>query len=125
MDFLNDNSTRHFLNKKMKRKKSIKKIESKDYLKETTSTKDQDIFDYSTDISNEINVSSNKIHDEILNEISFPTFLNDVTKYDNINKKIINYHKIKNSFADEEDANLYLIDINRLYEIKKKIQNKP
>ena len=125
MDFLNDNSTHHFLNKKMKRKKSIKKIESKDYLKETTSTKDQDIFDYSTDISNEINVSSNKIHDEILNEISFPTFLNDVTKYDNINKKIMNYHKIKNSFADEEDANLYLIDINRLYEIKKKIQNKP
>ena len=129
MDFLNDKTTSHFLNKKLRRVKSKDKIKSKDSLGETTSTKDQDILDISTEISNSFNETpikkyDNNFLDQILNEMYFPTFLNDITKYNNINKKIENYNKLKKSFKDEEAANLYLIDINRLYEVRKRIQKK-
>ena len=129
MDFLNDKPTSHFLNKKLRRVKSKDKIKSKDSLGETTSTKDQDILDISTEISNSFNETpikkyDNNFLDKILNEMYFPTFLNDITKYNNINKKIENYNKLKKSFKDEEAANLYLIDINRLYEVRKRIQKK-
>ena len=127
MDFLNDKFTCQFLNKKIKRVQSKDKIKSKDSLGETTSTKDQDILDSSTEISNSFNESpikkfDNNYLDKVLNEIYIPTFLNDITKYNNINKKIENYNKLKKSFKDEEAANLYLIDINRLYEVRKRIQ---
>ena len=129
MDFLNDKTTSHFLNKKLRRVKSKDKIKSKDSLGETTSTKDQDILDISTEISNSFNETPTKKYDnnfldQILDEMYFPTFLNDITKYNNINKKIENYNKLKKSFKDEEAANLYLIDINRLYEVRKRIQKK-
>ena len=129
MDFLNDTTTSHFLNKKLRRVKSKDKIKSKDSLGETTSTKDQDILDISTEISNSFNETPTKKYDnnfldQILDEMYFPTFLNDITKYNNINKKIENYNKLKKSFKDEEAANLYLIDINRLYEVRKRIQKK-
>ena len=101
MDFLNDKTTSHFLNKKLRRVKSKDKIKSKDSLGETTSTKDQDILDISTEISNSFNETPTKKYDnnfldQILDEMYFPTFLNDITKY---NTKLITpnkTHKNKN-----------------------------
>ena len=50
-----------------------------------------------------------------------PPFLNDITKYNEINRKIKNYYKIEKELGSPELAKLYLIDVKRLYEEKKKI----
>ena len=119
-----------FLNKKIRRSKTKNKKEDKESEINSIFFKDQTFFDSSTDISNDLNEKINKTSDNfpvdsIINEIYIPSFLNDITKYNNINKKIKNYNKMKKCFREQETANLYLIDINRLYEIKNKIKINP
>ena len=53
-------------------------------------------------------------------DIKIPGFLNDCKKNHNVDKAIKNYFKIKKELGSQELTKLYLIDINRLYEIKRK-----
>ena len=120
----------NFLGKKTK---SIKKIfnikEIKKNNKNNINKKenhDSLLFENSTDLS-----SSNLINLEEKSEITskipnfddliIPSFLNDKTIYNDINKKIKNYYKLKKQFNSPEKAKLYLIDVNILYEKKKNI----
>ena len=53
-------------------------------------------------------------------DIKIPGFLNDCKINKKIDKAIKNYFKIKEELGSEELTKLYLIDINRLYDIKRK-----
>ena len=53
-------------------------------------------------------------------DIKIPGFLNDCKINKKIDKAIKSYYKIKEELGSQELTNLYLIDINRLYEIKRK-----
>ena len=130
MEKFSNNHSGEFLNKKIKRSKILDKNEEKESEINGIFLKDQTFFDSSTDISTDLNEKLNRSTynypiDSIINEIYIPSFLNDITKYNNINKKIKNYHKIKKCFKEQESANLYLVDINRLYEIRNKIKHMP
>ena len=130
MEKFNNIHSGEFLNKKIKRSKILDKNEEKESEINGIFLKDQTFFDSSTDISTDLNEKLNRSTynypiDSIINEIYIPSFLNDITKYNNINKKIKNYHKIKKCFKEQESANLYLVDINRLYEIRNKIKHMP
>ena len=57
-----------------------------------------------------------------LDDINIPSFLIDNTESKDINKKIKNYYKAKRALGSNELADLYLIDVHRLYEEKKKIK---
>ena len=113
-----------FLGKKMKinEKKLIKKS-SKKLTKISTN---ETLFESSTEQSfdNQINLLENPstlLKIPSLDEVKIPSFLNDITKYDKINKKIKSYYKAKKELNSPEMAKLYLIDIKRLYEERKKI----
>ena len=56
-------------------------------------------------------------------DLEIPGFLNDskkIQKNNSVDKVIENYFKIKEELGSPELSRLYLIDINRLYEIKRK-----
>ena len=55
-------------------------------------------------------------------DIKIPSFLNDIKiKNDSsLNKTIEDYNKIKEELGSPELVQLYLVDINRIYETKKK-----
>ena len=53
-------------------------------------------------------------------DIKIPGFLNDCKINKKIDKAIKSYYKIKEELGSQELTNLYLIDINRLYDIKRK-----
>ena len=56
-------------------------------------------------------------------DLEIPGFLNDSKKNkknDSVDKVIKNYFKIKEELGSPELSRLYLIDINRLYELKRK-----
>ena len=53
-------------------------------------------------------------------DIKIPGFLNDCKINKKIDKAIKSYFKIKEELGSPELTKLYLIDINRLYEIKRK-----
>ena len=86
--------------------------------------KDSILFETSTELSYE-NVINLEEKPEIipgLDDVNIPSFLNDNTEYKDINKKIKNYYKAKKALGSNELAKLYLINVNRLYEEKKKIK---
>ena len=88
--------------------------------------KDSLLFETSTDISSSNLISLEEKTDNILkipsfDDIIIPSFLNDFTKYNVINRKIKNYYKLEKEIGSPELAKLYLIDVKRLYEEKKKI----
>ena len=53
-------------------------------------------------------------------DIKIPGFLNDCKKNKKIDNAIKSYYKIKEELGSQELTKLYLIDINRLYEIRRK-----
>ena len=114
-----------YLGKKIKNKKKLFKI-----IKHEKSQKDivknSIIFESSTDLSssNILNLeekSDTNLKFPSLEDVMIPPFLNDITKYNEINRKIKNYYKIEKELGSPELAKLYLIDVKRLYEEKKKI----
>ena len=56
-------------------------------------------------------------------DIKIPSFLNDIKKDSSLNKTIEDYNKIKEELGSPELVQLYLVDINRIYETKKKIED--
>ena len=114
-----------YLGKKIKNKKKIFKI--KKYEKSQKDiTKTSNIFELSTDLSSSNILNLEEKSDTIikypsLEDVVIPPFLNDITKYNDINRKIKNYYKIEKELGSPELAKLYLIDVKRLYEEKKKI----
>ena len=109
------------INKSIKNKK--KKITKEQSTKEKCS-KDS-ILENSTDLSSNNLISLDEKSDAILkvpslDDIVIPSFLNDITKYNKINKKINKYYKFRKLFNSPELAEIYLIDVKRLYEEKKK-----
>ena len=84
------------------------------------------LFETSTDLSlsNIITLeekSDNNLKIPSFDDIKIPSFLNDITKYNDINRKIKNYYKLEKELDSPELAKIYLIDVKRLYEEKKKI----
>ena len=84
------------------------------------------LFENSTDFSS-INLisleekSRNNSKIPSLDDMKIPSFLNDITKYNDINKKIKKYYEIEKNIGSQELAKIFLIDVKRLYEEKKKI----
>ncbi len=113
----------NFLGKKTKYIKKVFKIKGK---KKNNNKKDSLLFETSTDISSSNLITFEKKSENILkipnfDGINIPSFLNDITKYNAINRQIKNYYKLEKEFDWPELAKLYLIDVKRLYEEKKKI----
>ena len=127
IDKINDNN---FLGKKTKSVKKIFKVkEIKKNIKTNINKKEKNdslLFETSTDFSSN-NLITLEEKPEIMSKIPdfddvvIPSFLNDITKYNDINRKIKNYYKLKKQFDSPEMAKLYLIDVKMLYEEKKKI----
>ena len=81
------------------------------------------LLESSTEISSD-NINNLDENIDIIpgfDDINIPSFFNDNIVCDDINKQIKNYYKIRKEFGSKELAELYLVDINRLYEEKKKI----
>ena len=113
------------IGKKTKRIKKIFQIKRKENNKGAIS-KDSIFFENSTDLSSNSFIPLEEKSDTFskvpsLDDIVIPSFFNDITKYDKVNQEINNYYKIKKSLNSQELADIYLIDIKRLYEEKKKI----
>ena len=109
-----------FLCKKTKTKKPKSKEKIKKSLKLEDTNKSSILFESSTEFSEKtIHLEENPEIIPGLDDINIPSFLNDITKYNIINKKIKNYYKIRKELGSKAD--LYLIDVNTLYEEKKKI----
>ena len=110
------------LSKKRKKSNLIQKDNKSPNSEEIN--KDSILFETSTELSYE-NVINLEEKPEIipgLDDINIPSFLNDNTEYNDINKKIKNFYKAKKALGSNELAELYLINVHRLYEEKKKIK---
>ena len=110
------------LSKKRKKSNLIQKDNKSPNSEEIN--KDSILFETSTELSYE-NVINLEEKPEIipgLDDINIPSFLNDNSEYKDINKKIKNYYKAKKALGSNELAELYLINVHRLYEEKKKIK---
>ena len=111
-----------------KKTSNIKKIlfKPKKFKNQNNNNKSQNsiLFETSTDLSsnNIIRLEEQSPISKIpsLEEIKIPSFFNDIIKYNDINKRIKNYKKIKNAM-DPELSNIYLINIKSLYDEAKKI----
>ena len=108
-----------FLGKKTKNKNKL--IKKKAVLRKKL--KGSIIFENSTDLSsyNLIGIEEKSdINTKVpnLDEVIIPSFFNDITKYNDINKRIKNYHEIERSLGSPELAKIYLIDIKYLYQEK-------
>ena len=106
--------------------KKVKKDSELEELKTEDENKDSILFETSTELSmdNLINLEE-KIENNLLipglDDLNVPEFFNDITKYKDINKKIKKYYETKKEIGSEL-AELYLIDVHRIYEEKKKIK---
>jgi len=88
--------------------------------------KDSILFETSTELSmdNLINLEEKLENNSLipgLDDLNVPSFFNDITKYKDINNKIKKYYETKKEIGSEL-AELYLIDVHRIYEEKKKIK---
>ena len=120
-----ENINYNFLGKKTKCMENVFKNKEKKK-NNKKNKKDSLLFETSTDISSSNLISLEEKTDNILkipsfDDIIIPSFLNDFTKYNVINRKIKNYYKLEKEIGSPELAKLYLIDVKRLYEEKKKI----
>ena len=109
-----------FLGKKTKNKKKLikKKVVQKKEVKGSI------LFENSTDLSSYNLIGTEEksdINSKVpkLDEVIIPSFFNDITKHNDINKRIKNYHEIERSLGSPELAKIYLIDIKYLYKEKK------
>ena len=114
-----------FLGKKTKNKKNLFIVNTIEKNKRKI-IKDSIYLESSTDLSSSNIINYEEKSDTMTNfpgldDIVIPSFFNDITKYNDINKKIKNYYKIEKELGSPELAKLYLIDVKRLYEEKKKI----
>ena len=106
--------------------KKVKKDSKLEEPKTEDENKDSILFETSTELStdNLINLEE-KIENNLLipglDDLNVPEFFNDITKYKDINKKIKKYYETKKEIGNEL-AELYLIDVHRIYEEKKKIK---
>lgn len=102
----------NFIGKKTKRMEKRYKYFSKDSCS----------FENDTDLSSH-NISKYEEKKIItLDKLIIPSFFNDITKYDDINREIANYYKAKRELGSQELADLYLIDVKKLYERKRNIK---
>ena len=125
------NINNKFLGKKTKNIKKIFKIKENPININVNKNKNKiktesSLFESSTDLSSsnilsleEKSDTNPKIHN--FDDIIIPSFFNDITKYNIINRKIKNYYKLAKQFDSPEMAKIYLIDIKRLYEERDKI----
>ena len=123
------NINNNFLGKKIKNIKKIFKIKDKIINKNKDKDKikiESSLFETSTDLSSsniltleEKSDNNSKIPN--FDDIIIPSFFNDITKYNVINRKIKNYYKLAKEFDSPEIAKIYLIDVKRLYEERAKI----
>ena len=115
----------NFLGKKTKNIKKVFKIKDKNIDKNKIKN-ESSLFETSTDLSSSNILSLEEKSDtnsKIPNfdDVIIPSFLNDITKYKVINRKIKNYYKLVKEFNSPEMAKIYLIDVKRLYEEREKI----
>ena len=108
-----------------KKKKNSKKLIENNKIK-NTKVKSFLIFENSTDLSSNNNITLEEKSEQncnipSLDDIKIPSFFNDITKYDDINRRIKKHHEIKKAIGSPELAEIYLIDIKQLYKEKKKI----
>ena len=104
-----------FLGKKTKNKKKLIKTK----IAKNIEIKGSLSFDNSTDLSSFNQISFEEKSDILskipnLDDVIIPSFFNDITKYNDINRRIKNYHNIERSLGSL--AKMYLIDIKYLYE---------
>ena len=121
---LSNGKNKSFLGKKTKNTKT--ETQSEDIPKTEESNKDSFLFETSTELSNGnlINLDEKPENEPDIpgfDDIKIPSFFNDIIKYNDINRKIKKYYKFKKELGSNELAKLYLIDVNKLYEEKKKI----
>ena len=115
----------NFLGKKTKNIKKVFKIKEKNIDKNKIKS-ESSLFETSTDLSSSNILSLEEKSDTNLkipnfDDVNIPSFFNDITKYNVINRKIKNYYKLAKEFDSPEMANIYLIDVKRLYEERDKI----
>ena len=106
--------------------KKVKKYSKLEEPKIEDENKDSILFETSTELSMDNLISlEEKIENNSLipglDDLNVPEFFNDITKYKDINKKIKKYYETKKEIGSEL-AELYLIDVHRIYEEKKKIK---
>ena len=106
--------------------KKVKKYSKLEEPKIEDENKDSILFETSTELSmdNLINLEEKIENNSLipgLDDLNIPTFFNDITKYKDINKKIKKYYETKKEIGSEL-AELYLIDVHRIYDQKKKIK---
>ena len=115
----------NFLGKKTKTIKKVFKIKEKNIDKNKIKS-ESSLFETSTDLSSSNILSLEEKSDTNLkipnfDDVNIPSFFNDITKYNVINRKIKNYYKLAKEFDSPEMAKIYLIDVKRLYEERDKI----
>ena len=115
----------NFLGKKTKNIKKVFKIKEKNIDKNKIKS-ESSLFETSTDLSSSNILSLEEKSDTNLkipnfDDVNIPSFFNDITKYNVINRKIKNYYKLAKEFDSPEMAKIYLIDVKRLYEERAKI----
>ena len=113
-----------FIGKKTRCKKKL--LKKKEVQKSNNRLRDSLLFENSTDFSSNNLMGLEEKSDTILkipnlDEVKIPSFLNDINKYNDINRRIKNYYKSEKTLGSPELAKIYLIDIKNLYELKKKI----
>ena len=106
-------------------KKRRKKQEPKDNYKLKESEKSSFLTEISTELSSDnlISFDGKKKPKEIIHgfdDLIIPAFLNDFKINKNVDETIKNYYKMKEELGSSELVELYLLDINRLIEEKRK-----
>ena len=109
-----------FLGKKIK-----KSHDDEDNIKSKEIDKTSSLLETSAEISSDNLISleeKSEFKEKIpgFDDLKIPGFLNDFKCNKKIDKSIEEYYKIKEELGSPELAELYLIDINRLFEEKKK-----
>jgi len=109
-----------YIGKKIKNDSKLEEPKTED------ENKDSILFETSTELSmdNLINLEEKLENNSLipgLDDLNVPSFFNDITKYKDINNKIKKYYETKKEIGSEL-AELYLIDVHRIYEEKKKIK---
>ena len=106
-------------------KKRRKKQEPKDNYKLKESEKSSFLTEISTELSSDnlISFDGKKKPKDIIHgfdDLIIPAFLNDFKINKNVDETIKNYYKMKEELGSSELVELYLLDINRLIEEKRK-----
>ena len=107
-------------------KKTNRYKKDEEYSQSQYSEKGSSSLETSAELSSDNLLSLEEKQDNKFNKISgfddikIPGFLNDFKKNKKIDNAIKSYYKIKEELGSQELTKLYLIDINRLYEIRRK-----